>query len=573
MNRETHELLDVAETLGSWAMSNGDELWERERSRHAYEMSTLYDEHTWGGFASIEQPQSRWVKAQWNRKASYAYTASSEAHNLVARGAEHLTRDLGTPGPEGRFNLGDLDPHEAYPAPNDDYVLVVNALPWPREVLVEEPELRGGAAPEGVLDCFFPRDVSWGGYRPSTPLRRISGVVPGFGYAFLPSDAQPAADDLRAEGLSIENAYYRIRVDPDSGSILEWIDTDSGHNYAGTYDQFGLGQYVYEWVDSPDQRNALFVGDFSAEDFGVRPTDTPFRREVASQVTVDSPILDQGIASITVHIKAKGVRDAHCTYSLRSNTKALEVDWLLDKEHVTDVEAVFIAFPFALGEPRFRASINGLPLTPEEDQLSGTVRDWYPVGRWIDVSDEERGVTVVPLEAPLMHIGGITTGKWATTLQPEGPTLMSWALHNHWMVNFKASQGGEISLRYRLTTHDGQVDDVAADRFAREQVSPLIAIRDLAPSGALSGQFLEVEEGPIEVIHIKPADFGDGIIVRLQNVGNASSSTTLRFIDSRPSAVFKTTPDERNVESIELQGSQISLQVGAKQVQSIRVTF
>jgi hypothetical protein len=573
MNRTTHELLDVAETLGSWAMSNGDELWERERFRHAYEMSTLYDEHTWGGFASIEQPQSRWVKAQWNRKASYAYTASSEAHNLVARGAEHLTRDLGTPGPEGRFNLGDLDPHEAYPAPNDDYVLVVNALPWPREVLVEEPELRGGAAPEGVLDCFFPRDVSWGGYRPSTPLRRISGVVPGFGYAFLPSDAQPAADDLRAEGLSIENAYYRIRVDLDTGSIIDWIDTDSGHNYAGTYDQFGLGQYVYEWVDSPDQRNALFVGDFSAEDFGVRPTDTPFRREVASQVTVDSPILDQGIASITVHIKAKGVRDAHCTYSLRSNTKALEVDWLLDKEHVTDVEAVFIAFPFALGAPRFRASINGLPLTPEEDQLSGTVRDWYPVGRWIDVSDEERGVTVVPLEAPLMHIGGITTGKWATTLEPEGPTLMSWALHNHWMVNFKASQGGEIPLRYRLTTHHGQVDDVAADRFAREQASPPIAIRDLAPSGAMSGQFLEVEVGPIEVIHVKPADFGDGIIVRLQNVGDASSSATLRFIDSTASAVFRTTPDERNVESIELQGSQISLQVGAKQVQSFRVTF
>jgi alpha-mannosidase len=172
-----------------------------------------------------------------------------------------------------------------------------------------------------------------------------------------------------------------------------------------------------------------------------------------------------------------------------------------------------------------------------------------------------------------MHLGGITTGKWATTLEPEGPTLMSWALHNHWMVNFKASQGGEIPLRYRLTTHDGQVDDVAADRFAREQASPLIAIRDLAPSGALSGQFLEVEEGPIEVIHVKPADFGDGIIVRLQNVGDASSSATLRFIDSTPSAVFTTTPDERNVESIELHGSQISLEVSAKQVQSIRVTF
>jgi hypothetical protein len=573
MNRETHELLDVAEMLGSWALSNGNELWERERSRHAYEMSTLYDEHTWGGFASIEEPQSRWVKAQWNRKASFAYTASSEAHDLVARGAEHLTQGLGTPGPEGRFNLGDLDPHEAYPAPNDDYVFVVNSLPWSRDVLVEEPELRGGAAPAGVLDCFFPRDVSWGGHRPHTPLLRISGIVPGFGYAFLPMEAQPAADDLRAEELSIENAFYRVRVDPDTGSIAEWIDKSSGHNFAGTYDRFGPGQYVYEWVDSPDQRNSLFIGDFSAEDFGVRLTDTPFRREVASQVTVGSPTIDQGIASISVHIKATGIQYAHCTYSLRTNTKALEVNWLLDKEHVTDVEAVFIAFPFALGEPRFRASINGLPLTPEQDQLSGTVKDWYPVGRWIDVSDEVRGVTVVPLEAPLMHIGGITTGKWATTLEPEGPTLMSWALHNHWMVNFKASQGGEIPLRYRLTTHDGQCDDIAADRFAREQASPLIAIRDLAPTGALSGQFLQVEDGPVQVTHVKPADFGDGLIVRLQNNGATSSRASLSFVDSNPSTVSLTTPDERDIETISLQDGRITVEVGSRQVQSIRVTF
>ena len=35
-----------------------------------------------------------------------------------------------------------------------------------------------------------------------------------------------------------------------------------------------------------------------------------------------------------------------------------------------------------------------MPFTPEADQLNGTVRDWYPVGRWVDVSDGERGVTV-----------------------------------------------------------------------------------------------------------------------------------------------------------------------------------
>src|SRR5690606_34510351 len=133
------------------------------------------------------------------------------------------------------------------------------------------------------LDCFFPRDVSWGGFRPESPIRKVAGAVPGFGYAFLPVDARPSDDDLKADGTSIENAAYRIRVDPATGAVAEWVDFESGHDYAGSWEGYGIGQYVYETVDSPDQRNALFVGDFSAEDFGTRPTDTPFKREIATK--------------------------------------------------------------------------------------------------------------------------------------------------------------------------------------------------------------------------------------------------------------------------------------------------
>ena len=93
--------------------------------------------------------------------------------------------------------------------------------------------------------------------------------------------------------------------------------------------------------------------------------------------------------------------------------------------------------------PDFTIDLNGIPAKPNEDQLDGAAKDWYPLQRWVDVSDGKRGVTLVPLDAPLVHLGGITTGKWSRTLEPEGPTIMSWALNNHWLVNFKASQGGQ----------------------------------------------------------------------------------------------------------------------------------
>ena len=104
---------------------------------------------------------------------------------------------------------------------------------------------------------------------------------------------------------------------------------------------------------------------------------------------------------------------------------------------------------------------------------------------------------LAPLDAPLVQLGGITTGKAAHELRPEGSALMSWALNNHWMVNFKASQGGEIPLRYRLTTHDGACDDATANRWAAEEAMPAIVLRDEVRRGG--GASHEAQLRPIDV--------------------------------------------------------------------------
>ena len=133
---------------------------------------------------------------------------------------------------------------------------------------------------------FFPRDVPWGGNRPPTPLRRVRGVVPALGFAFLPLTATSPATDLKVAANTIENAHYRVQVDPLTGAVREWLDKDLGHDFAGSYRGWGIGQYVYEWVDSPLGRQELFAGDFSHEDFGTWAADSPFRHAATEQVSV-----------------------------------------------------------------------------------------------------------------------------------------------------------------------------------------------------------------------------------------------------------------------------------------------
>ncbi len=573
VSRRTHEQLLMAETIGSWLAANGDPPWRPERAAHVYEQATLYDEHTWGAFASIDAPSALWTRGQWNHKAGYAYRASAEANDLLARASRGFAETVADLAPDGRFNLGDLAPETAYPHAVADELLIINSLPWERTVIVDEPEHRGGAAPAGVLESFFPREVPWGGLKPETPLRRVTATVPAFGYAVVPMSQTPGNDDLKAAPGVIENACYRIRVDPETGGLAEWHDKTLRHDFASTYRGWRIGQYVYERVDSPEGRNALVVGDFSMEDFGYWRTDTPWQRQTVESVTVEEPVLEQGRVSIGVRITAPGIRGGRCVYSLDSQQRSLAIDWVLDKVHERGIEAVFIAFPFALEVPDFRADLNGVACTPDVDQIEGSVRDWYPVQRWVDVSDGTHGVTFTPLDAPLVQVGGITTGRTPAKTPPEGPTLMSWALHNHWMVNFKATQGGEIPLRYRLTTHEGTCDDAAAARFGDEAATPPVVLRDYAATGARSGQFLNLNGNDDVLLHAKPAENGDGIILRLQNLTEEPTQTPIRFTGPRPASATITSPVERDRDALPLDGASLTVPLSARGLQSVRVRF
>ncbi|HWE62473.1 MAG TPA: hypothetical protein VHB98_12240, partial [Chloroflexota bacterium] len=571
LNRTTHQLLQMTETLGAWLGAQGQGSWDAARLRDIFEQATLYDEHTWGAFSSVDAPSALFTRAQWNRKASFAYGAAAEVHDVLARTARSFAAEHGHLAGEGLFNLGALAPEEAYPSSGAEELLVINMLPWPRQVLAEEPEQRGGTAPAGILEMFFPRDVPWGGNRPQTPLRRVRGEVPALGFAFLPLAAKPAAADLQVGPNLIENAYYRVRIDPATGALIEWFDKDLRHDFAGSYRGWGIGQYVYEWVDSPSGRGELFAGDFSHEDFGTWRANPPFLYATASQIRVQAPTIQEGRASLSAEITAPGVRRAICTFSLETESRVLAIDWVLDKEHVTDPESVFIAFPCNLEQPAFRADLNGIACTPGADQLPGTVRTWYPLQRWVDVSDGRYGVTVAPLDAPLMHLGGITTARWTPEFDPEGPTVMSWALNNHWMVNFKASQGGEIPLRYRLTTHSGRCDDAAAARFGAEAATPALVLRDYLRTGTASGSFLSIAEDGV-LLSAKPAEDGDGLILRLQEVRGTDQTVTVQTT-LRPASVCLTSPLEVDDAPLAIDGNAIRIPVRARAVQSVRVRF
>lgn len=570
INRRTHAIIEMAETMESWRRLNGEAgSWNAERAATAYENMTLYDEHTWGAYSSVEEPYALFSLSQWNRKAGFAYSAAMDAHDQVARAANGIAVPLGKKAEDGNFNLGDLEPETAFPPSGIDDVLVFNTLPWDRDVIVEEPEPRGGAAPVGMLDTFFHRNTTWGGARPIPPVRRVAGRIPASGYAFLKVSDGVKADDLKAEGNVIENAHYRVEVDPQTGAIKSLFDKAANHDFSGNYQGWTPGQYIYETVDSPEDRLAIANIDFAHPNFFEGRTDTPWVRETATRVTLKDAYVFEGQARIDVTIEAPGVTGATVRYALDANAKVVQVDWLIDKIKNLKPEAVFVAFPFNLKKAEFLLDLNGVPAVPNKDQLDGAAKDWYPITRWVNVADGAHNVTIAPLDAPLVHLGGITTGKWARTLEAEGPTIMSWALNNHWLVNFQPSQSGQIPLRYRITTSTGAPDVTAISRFAAEAHVPPVPLRDIAPKGNPTASFLRIGEQPIQVTS-KPGEDRGWVTLRVQNLSDEQLDGKVEF-DRDLRAARASDPLEHPGEELAVAGKSLVVPLAPREIRTVLV--
>ncbi|MGI8710086.1 MAG: hypothetical protein ACR2LA_03720, partial [Acidimicrobiales bacterium] len=89
--REAQALLPAAETLGTLAALHDPKLRvARDLHADAWRDLLLYDEHTWGAFLSVTDPDARLARDQWSVKASFAHRARLAARQgLHAAACQH----------------------------------------------------------------------------------------------------------------------------------------------------------------------------------------------------------------------------------------------------------------------------------------------------------------------------------------------------------------------------------------------------------------------------------------------------------------------------------------------------
>jgi alpha-mannosidase len=566
LNRLAHNELLTAEKAGAIASALDPSFdYPAGELAEGQEHSMFYDEHTWGAWNSIDEPDSELARGQWAIKSSFAYEAREIARTMTARNLGALAARVQAPGGNG--------------------LIVFNPLSWPRtdvvratlpQALVEKKgkfrltdRRTGGDAAFQLVDdrtiLFLARDVPSLGYA-------VYEIAPAAGTAAAAAPAVPgsASGTLPTVGrsvaaLTLENDVYKITVDPQTGGIKSLFDKRLEAECVDAASPYTLNQYIYEnpvggrkAVDNMEKRAA-------------------FKRWSPTSVKVTAGMNGPVARSIKISATAPGCRSLETEIVLYEGVDRVDIVNRLDKEDTRVPEAVYFAFPFKVDQGTFVFEIADGMMRPETDQLPGSSRDWLTAQQWVEAANAVRSVVWSPVEAPLIQFDDINTGKWLKKLEIPNATVFSYAMNNYWMTNFKASQGGLKTFRYALASRAGGADPVRSGRFGWEAHTPLQAAWLPGESAGTEADpevsFLEVNPPNVIVQAIKPAADGNGTIVRLREIAGRDAEARVRGLLLAGSGVAARLVDlaERDGRPVALEDGGMVIPLKAFGIQSVRI--
>ncbi len=618
-NRANHASIPAAEALSTLAAELTDHRYCSVSLDQAWEDTLWHDEHTWGHHF----PCGPAAEASSLEKQVHAYRAAALAHDVSVRALARIADHIELPG-DGLYLV-------VYnPLPHPRTAAVITPL---REIencgsvmaMVADPEqpeqpgyLRGMALtdrwhlhpPQGIIDGHFDlidlrtreavdfqiADIAADAPVPYAPQRY--GLAQGgkrYGFFEVPAglgrDLHFVARDLPPGGyvayqlrpkperrtapppavsnrLGIENEYYRLEADPDTGRVISLIDIEADRELLDADAPHGLGEVV---VRTPD--GVLDHSEACACGMGVSGS---------VYETIESAASAPGHPRI--------IR----TLGLHRGVKRLQMAIRILKDP-TPLLDVHIAFPFLVPDPTFRYEGVLSALTPISDFLPGAYWDQVTVQNWVRISGSGISLLWSSLDAPTCALGRLTEGYTSpahSCIVPErikhppgdvGQLARGWLYSllsaNNFGTNFSVSQSGSLLFRYSLTTAAGQMSDVEATRLGSEAVTPCQTIfSEPRRAGHLpiTDSLLRLQGDYLALLALKPAEDGQGLVVRLWNPAGETVESTVQLGVGHVGGVRLTslTEDDNGPVSGELLGHDsraFTVRVGPASIATVRV--
>jgi len=378
---------------------------------------------------------------------------------------------------------------------NPNYLTIFNPLSFANDVLVtcEAP-----SAATGVRGVASELRVGEG----QRQLVFVAPRVPPFGFREFrfETKARPtAAPPFSGSTNSLENQFYRLRVDPQNGGVASLVHKASGQELVdGT-----SGRALCQTVFFDGQERPLTGVECRAQFDGF-----------ATELRVTGRIVDILVTNLI---------------TLYATLDRVDFDTQISKPPTTNEQRLLHFFPVGDGFRDLRIETTAAVIRPapqpEGDLLPGADTRRFAVQGFVDASPAGRvGVTIAPLDAFMLRL--------------DQGALAFEALGNdqNWKEVIQDQAGAKhFRFRYSLRAHPPGYDNAAALAWSRSVSAPPTIASGRLPGKRLNQPNLAVDPARALVTCWKPADDGapGQAIVRLWETCGQTGPLTLELARGR----------------------------------------
>jgi hypothetical protein len=554
ISRRCHDRAPAAEML--WAAAsirNPAFAFPVDEFNRVYDGLLAFDEHSGGG--TLWQPRSQ----------DHQDAALREGFGQLYEAEERLGR---------------LEDRIAGTAPDAQMLVVINPTGEARSEWVPCPSLPGGWVHASGVPPY--------GYR--------SYAIDGEVDAGLPPEGMADISE-RPGRVLLSNPFTRITIDRESGFCTSLVILPEGRELIGGQEFFNrplvyemqpvvpieLGKYipeVYTGVENP--------GRYRPWPGRSRPVLEPSFDPIRGAACTVSHVIAGRVWLSQEYLLPHGSTRVHVSNRL---SRAVCDDQLLRGEladFLTRAGLLYFGFSFDIGGGVFEYESPASIVCPAEDQFAAACRDFFAVGRWCRISNEERSIAVSSPDIPLVDVGSIGLLRFKRQLDANQSSLFFRAVAlRDWGTELESpySRERDLLFRFGLDTAPLPPDPAERRRVGRAMAhslglschSPLRAI-PLARDGAgifarPAGAWSSVRPDNVEIMTLKRARFTDQVLLRCREIAGRPAQASIAIPGFQIVSAQSTSITEEPVEPMEVHGNTLHAEFAPFAIRSYLLTL
>jgi hypothetical protein len=557
--KNAQTLLPLAEQMNALANDRGLGGYANALFDQGWDQALQIDEHSGPGGCWADYWTQAEVDAANQQYRQYALEAENATSTTLASGVNNLLGGGAVPG--------------------SDSIVVYNGLSWQRTDIVRVPitpalmaedfTLRNTATNAAVARQ---KDAATGN------LVFVAEGVPPMGfrrYRIEHAPAPPPSTSIVTGANTIENARFTV-VSNSQGHLTSIYDKLAGRQVVDAADAFQFNRAIQgtnmQWF-------------FGANDVVPNPA-------VAPTITLESA----GPVAAVLRVERANHAHAAARYMLYDGLDRIDIVNTPDRSKMLYASLAdnsrYYAFPFPLNLSGAEARIDTAAgwSNPRTDVIAGSYNTAFCIQNCLDLSEPFYGVTIA---SPDVHVHAFGGFQGNGTYPPPNPTVVATFVRYGDEADIIGSTAGYVidepgapstwDTLHSLRPHARGFDPVADARFGWEVCTPLQAKVVPAAAGGKftsdAASFFDLSVPNVIVTSVKKADFGTGIIMKMQEISGAAAtpvvigSSALQIQAAQPTTPLEADTGAPLTVTQNAGRSEVAFAMGPREIRALRLTI